>query len=354
MDPLYKSLRGLFTRGEIAFALAKSALEHRRVEQALRRRASSALGGRDGLDFPYLRLPPLQYFQRNFFSIMFLSIYEVIGIPKERRLSYGMIMHAVRGVVTASDNILDGQENGGVRLHLDGGHVLPNILLILLHDGIAHQVISEVARDDAVREHGWGVLVKALHDIAREECSEEQAVETVLSPEDVLSTIHEFRGGRLFQLAFAVPLANEPELAPQIEEAMRGVKLIGLGLQTLDDVTDFAEDIESRNHNMLRSWIVHRAPDGPATDGGLVSLSPSDRAAPERCFPKATAEVLNLALGLVMDGYDCLHGLGHAVSREVAPDLVKLMFRLRGLSHLWELCEESLPAADRARSLLRA
>ena len=48
-----------------------------------------------------------RYAQHHFFSILFLSIYRALGIPRERRLFYGMINHAIRGIVTGTDNLLD-------------------------------------------------------------------------------------------------------------------------------------------------------------------------------------------------------------------------------------------------------
>ena len=351
MSRILKSLIELVKRRDVAFALAKATMEHRQVEEAYKRTALRVLRRPDGLEFPHLCLSPLQYFQRNFFSILFLSIYEAIGVCKERRLGYGTITHAIRGIVTAVDNVLDGQDQGPVRLRLQGGNVLPNVLLALLHDGIAHQAIAELARNEAARRRTWEAVINALHDIAHEESGEEALVKVVLSPEEVLSTIHQFRGGRLLELAFVAPQVNEPQFAEPIERARHGVNRIGLGLQALDDVTDFAEDIERRNHNLLRSWIVHRAPDGPATDEALARMRPPDLAAPERCFPQATARVLHLAFGLITEGFDSLHRLGHAVDREAVPELAKIMFRLRGLSHLWDFYEESVATNCQVNSL---
>ena len=115
------------------------------------------------------------------------------------------------------------------------------------------------------------------------------------------------------------------------------VNQIGLALQVLDDLTDFGEDVAHRNHNMLRSWIVCRGPDGPATDASLTDMSRDNLARPESVFPKATREVLALAVELALPGFGLLHKLGHAVDRAASVGLISTMFHLRGLSHLWKL-----------------
>ncbi|MGZ4881858.1 MAG: hypothetical protein ACXV7G_12510, partial [Halobacteriota archaeon] len=49
----------------------------------------------------------LKYAQKNFFSILFLSIYRALNIPCSRRIMYGIMNHSIRGIVTGTDNILD-------------------------------------------------------------------------------------------------------------------------------------------------------------------------------------------------------------------------------------------------------
>jgi hypothetical protein len=332
----WRQFLALLRNREVAFSLTRAGREYRHVERACRRRLTQTLGTAEDLEFPHLHLPPTQYLQRNFFSILFMSIYEVLGIPKDRRALYGRIMHGVRGIVTATDNILDDEDKGAVRLRLRGGRVLPNVLLILLQDGIVHEAVAELSESEARRRQIWEALMRALEEIAREESADEEPGGTVLSPGELLSTVHFYRGGRLLQLAFVAPAANEEQLADGIAEARLAVHLIGLGLQVLDDVTDFSDDVRDGHHSLLQSWIVHRSPDGPV-GGGLDRDALLGRADdPTAAFPHATAEVLCLALEFARQGFEHLHGLGHAIDARAALDLAEVMFRLRGLSHLWD------------------
>ena len=343
MGPTWKYLSMLFTNRSVVVALAEATLEHLRMEKEFRRRMVHAASCRTDMEFPHLALPPLQYLQRNFFSILFLSVYSAVGIARDRRQHYALITHALRGLVTCSDNILDGEDKGAVRLRLGGGRVLPDILLILMQDGLLHTSVARLTPDAARQRRTCRALTDALVDIAREECTEEDAVEVALPPQEVLETVHRYRGERLLQLAFVAPQVNEPELADRIERARAAVGRLGLALQVLDDVTDFAEDIARRNHNVLRSWVVHRAPDGPVTDGALAALPAARLGAPELSFPRATEQVLALAVEMSLEGFGMLHEAGHAIDRDSGLRLLEMMFHLRGLDRLWRLCQA--PAA---------
>ena len=346
MTPTWRHLSLLFKQRGIVVALAEATLEHRRMEKEFRRRMLRMSSQRAGLEFPHLSLPPLQYLQRNFFSILFLSIYAAVGIEKERRQSYSLITHAVRGLVTCSDNILDGEDKGAVRLRLGGGAVLPDILLIMMQDGLLRETVARLTPDPGLQRRTCRAFTDALVAIAREECAEEAAVEEVLLPDEILGRIHHYRGEQLLQLAFIAPQMNEPRLSAGIEKAKQAVGRLGLALQVLDDVTDLAEDIARRNHNFLRSWVVHNGSDGPLTDQALAGMGPDVLGAPERTFPRATEQVLSVAVGMALEGFGMLHEAGHAVDRAAGARLLEMMFELRGLGKLWRLCDASTAARN--------
>lgn len=337
MADTFSSLMASMKQPRVTCELARATFEHQAVERHFRERMQGICLTAPDLEFPYLRLNPLTYFQRNFFSILFLSLYRTVGILRDRRRAYGVITHAIRGVVTCTDNILDDEDKGAVRLAGLGGRVLPNVLLILFQNALLSQVIEELAPDREQWLRAHRTLMTELYNIAREESDDERAVQAALPPQDILGTIHKYRGACLLELAFVVPASLEPDLTQPLAAARRAVGDIGLGLQILDDVTDLAEDLERGNHNFLRSWIVHRGPDGPITDAELTSLSEKDQASPERRFPRATTEVLRTAMDRVLNGFDLIHELGHVIDRDSALELAGLMFRLRGLGHLWKL-----------------
>jgi hypothetical protein len=336
------------THRGVASAFADAALRHRQMEQAFNERISETSPNSAQLRFPHMELTPSQYWQRNFFSILFLSIFDAIGIPEARQLRYGALLHGIRGVVTATDNILDDEGKGSIQLALAGGSkVLPNVLIMLLESGVVHEAMLDVCHDRRDVRETWRSLMRALYALGAEESGEEQAIEHVLSPKDLLDQIHRFRGGGLLQLAFLAPEINEPHLRTKIAIAKDGINHIGLSLQIIDDITDFEEDLRRRNHNMLRSWIVYNQPDGPCEDADLKQLPAEVMKSPEIHFSLATQQVMQLAVEMALAGFARLHEIGHPVERSAARELIKAMFKLRGLERLWQVYESS--ATNRQR-----
>jgi hypothetical protein len=335
-------LQRLFSGAQVvsSFAGASSALHE--VECELRDRMH-AIGTRPkAFRFPNLELEPQAYWERNFFSILFVSIFQSIGIEPERVREYSAIIHMLRGIVTATDNILDDEDKGAFRVELKAGRVLPNVLSILLQSGELQESIRRVTPNAREAKRAWGAVIDLLYAIGEEESGEEAAIEVVLAPKRLLDEIHRFRGANLLLLAFIVPRLNEPEFEEQLEHAKAGVFRIGLALQILDDLADFEEDLRRRNHNILRSWLVHGASAGrgaavkTVTDAELSAYSPEQLKAPHELFPEATGEVMVMAIELALRGFDRLKLAGHPLDRDTARELMAAMFRLRGLPHLWE------------------
>ncbi len=336
-------LQQLFSGAQSVVSFSEASHCLREVERGLKESLLSVGERPKALRFPNLDLSPQAYWERNFFSILFVSIFQAIGIEAWKVRHYAAIIHMVRGIVTATDNILDDEAKGALIVDLKAGRVLPNVLAMLMQAGQLQRNIREVTPDDEAADRAWGALIDLLYAIGEEESGEESAVEEVLPPKRLLDEIHRYRGANLLLLAFVVPELNEPDFVEAIAHAKSGVFRIGLSLQVLDDLADFAEDLERRNHNFLRSWLVAGAGgDGhggracPVPDSTLSALSPEQLKKPHEIFPQATGEVMVLAIELALTGFDRLRRAGHPLDRSTARELMAAMFRLRGLPHLWD------------------
>lgn len=296
--------------------------------------------------FPHLELEPLRYWERNFFSILFVSIFQSIGIADVRTREYTGIVHSMRSIVTSTDNILDDEAKGAFRVDLPNGIVMPNVLAMLFQCGVLGTRLDRVARSADVRAQAWGALLDLLYAIGEEEAGEEGAVEQVLPPLRLLDEIHRYRGANLLLLAFVVPRINEPEHVEAIAQAQAGIFRLGLSLQVLDDLADFQEDLRRRNHNVLRSWLVHGAgSSAPVADEALAALDDAALATPHLHFPQAVDEVMALAVELALSGFDRIRAAGHPLDRPTASRLMGAMFALRGLPHLWTRHQNAAPVA---------
>jgi hypothetical protein len=333
----------VFTGAQLIGSFARASTLLREVEEELKQELLSVGDRPKALRFPNLDLSEQAYWERNFFSILFVSIFHAIKIEDSRAREYAAIIHMVRGIVTATDNILDDEAKGAFQIDLHAGRVLPNVLSMLMQAGVVTGRLRRVIGNDAEASRAWGALIDCLYAIGEEESGEEAAIEHVLTPKRLLDEIHRFRGANLLLLAFVVPELNEPEHAEAIALAKAGVFRIGLALQILDDLADFEEDLRRRNHNMLRSWLVHGVgSDGrggraaAVSDAELSGYSSEQLAKAHDLFPQATSEIMVLAIELALRGFDSLQRAGHPLDRVTARELMAMMFRLRGLPHLWE------------------
>ena len=295
------------------------------------------------------RRNPLAYAQRNFFSILFLSIYEAIGIPAERRLLYGMINHCLRGIVTGADNLLDDEYKELLPLNFpDPATRFKSVMHILLFDRMLFRIQE---RFRAIQLLGFGsftldcALFKAIVPIGAEEAQEEGGVKEIITPEAVLGTVHMYKGGKLLCLSFVAPRLLEP---PQFQERLacadQGIFHIGVALQLIDDLTDFYEDIRAGNHNYLVSSVFHQ---GTAEEKLRLrtSLDVAADALPiETLFPATLRKVMANAVGEALQGFAMLHEAGYWLTQQQAFDLIRHLFVLRGVKQLLPF----FPTAEKA------
>lgn len=322
--------------------LYPSIREHKQVEAETRRLLETTLDSRYVL--PAGKSPgPLRYAQRHIFSILFLSVYRSIGIPPERRVFYGVVNHAIRGIVTATDNILDDEYKEMLPLRFpEGATRFKSVMHILLFDRFLARIIDEAAEGGLIAREEREAIQQRIFDamipIGEEEATEEGGVREILPPDQILSSIHMYKGGNLLRLAFVTPRLVEKTLVAPLEQADRGVYRIGMALQVIDDLTDFYSDIRDSRHNYLVSSI--RFEGSTAERERLDRLLVGDdlgRPSIELAFAQSVQRVMERAIGEALAGFDLLHGAGFWIDRRLALILIRYLFRLRGVPNLLAL-----------------
>ena len=323
--------------------------DHQQVEHTLNQLLHHTLDGEYIQNKrPKLRL--MSFFQRNFFSILFLSIYRSLGVAPQRSELYGVINQSSRGIVTGTDNLLDDENKTMLPLAFpEQAHRFNSVMHILLFDRFLEQVL-EKAVDDAIltREDKDRIhrrIFSALVPIGAEEASEEGGVKEILTPEKILSTVHALKGGELLRLAFITPCHIEN--TPQIHQADRGIYKIGLALQVIDDMTDLFEDLTLGHHNYLTSFIYH---EGPADEQKRLAQLSEEQSFSNleihKLFPVSTRLVMHRAIGEALEGFTILHDAGFWLTRKDSFSLIKDLFELRGLAALlplWPNYQPSMP-----------
>lgn len=320
--------------------LYKSLKEHREVETDIFSHLDAILGEKYISPRKKRKINPLSYAQKNFFSILFLAIYRAIGIEPEKRHFYGLLNHCLRGIVTGADNLLDDEYKELLPLNFPEPAIrFKSIMHILLFDRFIVRITKTMEKHSLLGGADASLLQQKLFDaivpIGAEEAQEEGGIYKVLPPEEILSTVHMYKGGKLLCLAFVAPRLIEASLRKKLTLAEQGIYSIGIALQLIDDLTDFYEDIAHANHNYLVSSITFR---GPANEKKKLekSLHSAEKIGPaiESQYPDTLALVMEEAIGEAMHGFELLEKAGFWINRRQAYDLIKNLFVLRGVHQL--------------------
>lgn len=319
--------------------LYASLKEHRLVEEEILRLLAALLESRYVRPSGLPRRNPLAYAQRHFFSILFLSIYKVIGIPAERRLLYGMINHCLRGIVTGADNLLDDEYKELLPLNFpEPATRFKSVMHILLFDRMLFRIGDRfralgllAAGNDALDT----TLFKAIVPIGAEEAQEEGGVKEIITPTAVLESVHMYKGGKLLCLSFVAPRLLEPAgFQDRLACADQGIYHIGLALQMIDDLTDLYEDIEAGNHNYLISSVFHQGSAAEREQLATILREPQAGLPIERAFPETLRQVMSTAVSEALVGFAKLAEAGYRLNQHQAYDVVRHLFVLRGVKQL--------------------
>jgi hypothetical protein len=320
--------------------LYTSLKEHRKVEDDLAKQLQEILGEKYISKEKKSRLNPLNYAQKNFFSILFLAVYRAIGIHQERRHYYGMLNHCLRGIVTGADNILDDEYKEMLPLNFPAPAIrFKSVMHILLFDRFIVQITKAMEQQKILGDVDASLLQQKLFDalvpIGAEEAQEEGGVYKILPPAEILSTVHMYKGGKLLCLAFVAPQLVESVYRNELQSAEKGIYSIGIALQLIDDLTDFYEDIHHANHNYLVSSIRYR---GNAEEQAAFkkALASGNKNLPsiESQYSESVALVMKEAIGEALFGFELLEQAGFWVNRKQAYDLIKNLFIMRGVRKL--------------------
>ncbi|MBE0585975.1 MAG: polyprenyl synthetase family protein [Desulfofustis sp.] len=106
-----------------------------------------------------------------------------------------------------------------------------------------------------------------------QEATEEGGISARLRPEKILSHIHHYKTGVLFQCTWAIPGVFEDTVSSTALAVQEALYRIGMGCQILDDMVDLNTDRRDNHHNYVLSTIFHE--ESPYVWRQLESMDPS-------------------------------------------------------------------------------
>ncbi|MGE4489178.1 MAG: hypothetical protein AB7E95_06520 [Kiritimatiellales bacterium] len=275
--------------------------------------------------------------RKNIFSTLFQSMYHLMDCAPEHRLFYGSLIHLFRIWVTSADNLLDDEDKVVIPIRMHGSsRVMRQVVSIMAADRVFQNLLAEgcskglltTAQARELADRSLQILLPS----AAQEAGEEEGITERPDPETVLSVIHRYKTGILFNVAFLAPEIVEPHLdrtrAAALKEALMQ---FGVGCQVLDDIRDMARDFVERRHNVLLSSLWKNRPEF------FQTLENREIAVTDRLYLEILPDAVPLArrgFGMMRDGLQQLGGMGLGISEKTASGLAESMFTVLDLKDL--------------------
>ncbi len=317
----------------------------------------------------------LPFLQEFFFLILFRSLFESLGVGRERLDRYAEVNFCVKGTITAADNLFDDQGKSLLPLEAGTGSRFLSILQLMCFERLIRRALDRWVEAGGASAGGRDEVLKGLLDlmaqIGRLEGSEEGGVTEIPTPDAMVEKVHRVRGGALFALAFVPPrVLEEGETRDRVLAAEPAVARLGTAFQIVDDLTDFEFDLTRRSHNLLVSEIHHHgtgeertllrrllaasAPEGADRSPGGEGAGEGDEAtgSPARLvegpFRTSARAVLERAYGEARASFRTLEELGFWFPERLADEVVHAIVGLEGVRRMEEIAAGPAPGAPGA------
>lgn len=275
--------------------------------------------------------------RKNIFSTLFQSMYHLMGCDPRHRPFYGKLIHLFRTWVTSADNLLDDEDKVVIPIQMDGSsRVMRQVVAVMTADRVFQELLSNEVRTGALTTEQAAELnrrsLQILLPSAAQEAGEEQGITQRPDPETVLSVIHRYKTGILFNVAFLAPEVVEPHLDSRRAKALKDALMqFGLGCQLLDDIRDVARDLVEKRHNVLLSELWKSRPDF------FQTLEARDLDVTDRLY----LEMLPVAVPVAQRGFRMMHNgladlgrMGLGINEKTAETLAGSMFSVLDLQDL--------------------
>jgi hypothetical protein len=287
--------------------------------------------------------PAVNFLQDYFFLTLFLSVFEGMGVAADRLPFYARLNFCIMGTITAADNLFDDQDKRHLALRSGAGARYHSILELMCFERLTRWVCERGAADGLFARERIETIQRGLLDLMAEigllEGSEEEGVDEIPTPGEMVRRVHEVRGGLLFGLAMVAPgILEDGGRLERLHAAGEAIRQLGTAFQIVDDLTDFEFDLSRRSHNLLVARIHHCGT--PEEKGRLAELWAG--AAPESgqvegLFAESARAVLEEAYGLGRQSLETLRELGFWLDPKLAEPIIQAIVGLDGVARMSEI-----------------
>lgn len=261
-------------------------------------------------------------FKKNFFSILMISILHECLTDKEKVISYGKVIAYLRGIITATDNMIDNENKGNINLKEPKSLIVRNSLLLL----ILQQELTLEIKNISLEKNSGEIFDKIFNIAQAESLREESQSEEYPQVDYILDRIHSGIGGELLDLSLEVPKSIEKN--EKLETYAQGLFEIGMALQALDDICDIEEDMKSEKVNYATSYLIYNL--NWKKESILKKLERGEEIEDE------LVPLLDLSIDRAVKGFSIMKSAGYPIGKTDTIKLLEVLFQIRGLEKCWK------------------
>lgn len=275
---------------------------------------------KDELIFGFSNKGYSEIFKRNFFTLLMLSVLLESKLSKDKVISYGKIIFLLRQIVTSTDNIIDVEDKGDIKFKNLTNIIVKNNFLSLMCQDLLTKECLKVSNGNLELSNK---ILEELYSIAFSENLRDSHLYTSYPDSKfILNKIHSGIGGKLLEISLVAP--NYIENNSQINNFSSGLYEIGMSLQAIDDLFDIQEDIDANKINLALGKFLEEN----------IDISEADFHSLDDTFSKKFLEKI---IESAYHGFSILSNNGFPISHCDAKQMLKKLFKLRGLEQYVEI-----------------
>lgn len=275
---------------------------------------------KDELIFGFSNKGYSEIFKRNFFTLLMLSVLLESKLSKDKVISYGKIIFLLRQIVTSTDNIIDVEDKGDIKFKNLTNIIVKNNFLSLMCQDLLTKECLKVSNGNLELSNK---ILEELYSIAFSENLRDSHLYTSYPDSKfILNKIHSGIGGKLLEISLVAP--NYIENNSQINNFSSGLYEIGMSLQAIDDLFDIQEDIDANKINLALGKFLEEN----------IDISEADFHSLDDTFSKKFLEKI---VESAYHGFFILSNNGFPISHSDAKQMLKKLFKLRGLEQYVEI-----------------
>ena len=281
-------------------------------------------------EYKNMKLSEKEYVQKNFFSILMLLILDFSKI--EHLKSQGLIIHAVRNIITNTDNIIDCENKGNLNITTLENPILKNVMSLLIANEILDRELTKICKIQNINNIKQNLL-KSIYEIAKGEEARKINDDKIMGYDEIINKIHTKIGGELLAVSMVVPY--ELYRNEKLCKFRKALFEIGLSLQLLDDIVDMKEDYLADTQNAFYSYLI---------ENEITKAEISDFIKTEKMNAKIRnlyEKIMEKAITQGLFGFKIFEENGLEIGYKEGTALMKFMFKNRGMKNEWEIFEKN-------------